>query len=180
MGGERFVEAQRNPIPDATGGSHAGLLTVDDFAAYETRVAPAISYRYRGVEVFKCGPWTQGPVLLQQLALLAGYDLEGLGHNSAEYIHVVVEAAKLAFADRERYYGDPLFVDVPLGRLLSEDYAAGRRALIDPLVAAAAVEPGTSRLPMGTHWRAAQMGDGRWRRATAIRPISMSQTGSVT
>ena len=71
-------------------------------------------------------------MLLQQLALLAGYDLEDLGHNSAEYVHLVVEAAKLAFADRERYYGDPLFVDVPLGRLLSEDYAAGRRALDRP------------------------------------------------
>jgi gamma-glutamyltranspeptidase/glutathione hydrolase len=153
---EAIVEAQRAPILDATGRSHAGLLTMDDLAAHETRVGPALAYRYHGTEIVKCGPWTQGPVLFQQLAILAGYPLEEIGHDSAEYIHLVVEAAKLAFADRERYYGDPLFVDVPLDRLLSAEYAAARRALIDPLVAAAAVDPddvpGGDWIDEGARW----------------------------
>src|SRR5439155_642273 len=79
----------------------------------------------------KCGPWTQGPVFLQQLRLLEGFDLAGLGHNSADYLHTLVEASKLAFADRERWYGDPRFASVPLERLLSAEYAAARRGLID-------------------------------------------------
>ncbi len=87
--------------------------------------------RYHGLDVHKCGPWTQGPVFLQQLTLLEGYDLPALGHNSADYLHTVVEAAKLAFADRERWYGDPEFADVPMERLLSDEYAAERRRLID-------------------------------------------------
>jgi gamma-glutamyltranspeptidase/glutathione hydrolase len=84
-------------------------------------------------------------VFLQQLALLAGFDLRSLGHNSADSIHVVAEAAKLAFADREQYYGDPNFVDVPLDGLLSERYAAARRALIDPRRASLAQRPGDPR-----------------------------------
>ena len=85
---------------------------------------------YRGLDVHKCPPWTQGPVFLQQLAVLEGFDLQGLGHNSAEYLHTWIESAKLAFADREAYYGDPDFDDVPLDTLLSEEYAATRRELI--------------------------------------------------
>ena len=100
---------------------------------------------YRGVDVLKCGPWSQGPVFLQQLRLLEGFDLRKLGHNTADYLHVYLEAAKLAFADRERYYGDPEFVSVPLGLLLSEDYAAERRELID--LHHASLEPALARLP---------------------------------
>jgi gamma-glutamyltranspeptidase/glutathione hydrolase len=80
--------------------------------------------------VHKCSSWTQGPVFLQQLALLEGYDLPAMGHNSAEYLHTLIECAKLAFADREAYYGDPLFDDVPFDALLSPEYAARRRELI--------------------------------------------------
>ncbi|MGH2735974.1 MAG: gamma-glutamyltransferase family protein, partial [Actinomycetota bacterium] len=87
---------------------------------------------YHGYRVFKCGPWTQGPVFLQQLALLAGFDLTAMGRNSADYIHTIVECAKLAFADREAYYGDPDFVDVPLEELLEAGYAESRRALVSP------------------------------------------------
>src|SRR5262249_13183679 len=82
--------------------------------------------------IFKCRPWSQGPVFLQQLRLLEGFDLRALGHNSAPYLHYVIEAAKLAFADREAYYGDPDFVDVPVRALLSKEYAELRRRLIDP------------------------------------------------
>ena len=77
-----------------------------------------------------CGPWCQGPVLLQALSLLEGYDLQALGHNTPAYVHVVTEALKLCFADRERYFGDPRFVDVPMDTLLSPAYAAERRRLI--------------------------------------------------
>jgi gamma-glutamyltranspeptidase/glutathione hydrolase len=85
---------------------------------------------YHGWEVFKIGPWGQGPVFLQTLKILEGFDLAGMGPASPEFVHHVAEAMKLAFADREAYYGDPDFVKVPLATLLSEDYARGRRKLI--------------------------------------------------
>lgn len=119
-----------------------GLLDVDDLASFETRVETPVSTRYRGYDVFKCGPWSQGPVFLQQLRLLEGYDLRGLGHNTAAYIHLLTEAGKLAFADREAYYGDPDFVRVPLPELLSEAYTAERRQLIDPDQASLELRPG--------------------------------------
>ena len=76
-------------------------------AEWQPEITESTSMDYRGVTVHKCGPWTQGPVFLQQLALLEGYDLKAMGHNSAEYLHTLIECAKLAFADREAYYGDP-------------------------------------------------------------------------
>jgi gamma-glutamyltranspeptidase/glutathione hydrolase len=121
---------------------HGGLLDVDDLAAFETKVETPVSVKYRGYEVFKCGPWSQGPVFLQQLRLLEGYDLQDLGHNTAAYIHLITEAAKLAFADREAYYGDPDFVPVPINELFSEAYTAARRTLIDPHRAALELRPG--------------------------------------
>jgi gamma-glutamyltranspeptidase / glutathione hydrolase len=83
-------------------------------------------------DIYTCGPWCQGPALAQVLSLLAGYDLQALGHNSPAYVHLLTEALKLTFADRERYYGDPEFVDVPMQALLSEAYATERRQLIQP------------------------------------------------
>ena len=129
-------------LRDATGTVSAGLLTEEDFAAFDTRIEAPVTARFRGYDVHKCGPWSQGPVFLQQLMLLDGFDLAALGHNSVEYIHTVVEASKLAFADRERYYGDPEFVTVPLRGLLSAEYAASRRALIDPRRASLELRPG--------------------------------------
>ena len=90
------------------------------------------SYNYHGLRVHKCAPWTQGPVFLQQLALLRDVDLAAMGHNSPEYLHTITESAKLAFADREAYYGDPNFDHVPLDALLSDGYNAERRGLIGP------------------------------------------------
>jgi gamma-glutamyltranspeptidase/glutathione hydrolase len=107
-----------------------GLLTGDDLASWEARLEPPASLEYAGHTVFKPGPWSQGPVFLQQLALLSGFDLEAMGHGSSEYVHTVVECAKLSFADRDAWYGDPDFVDVPLERLLSPEYADERRALV--------------------------------------------------
>lgn len=125
--------------------AHGGLLALEDLATFTTRIEEPASRTYRGATVFKCGPWSQGPVFLQQLALLEGFDLGAMGHNSAAYLHTLVEVAKLAFADREAYYADPEFVDVPLNQLFSEPYAALRRALIDPERASIELRPGDPR-----------------------------------
>ena len=138
--------AGNNAFVDASGEAHTALLTEQDFAEYGasgTHVEDPVRLNYRGVEVLKCGPWSQGPVFLQQLKLLEGWDLQSLGHNTADYLHIYLECAKLAFADRERYYGDPEFVDVPLGLLLSDEYAAERRELIDERHASLELRPGS-------------------------------------
>jgi gamma-glutamyltranspeptidase / glutathione hydrolase len=127
---------------DEYGRVNAGLLDSADFADHRTRVESPVTIGYRGLEVYKCPPWSQGPVFLQQLALLEGFDLASLGHNTPAYVHTVVEAAKLAFADRNRYYGDPDFVDVPLERLLGTGYNDDRRRLIDPHRASSELRPG--------------------------------------
>ncbi len=117
-------------------------LTQADLAAHVTTFEGPVSVDWRGLGVHKCGPWTQGPVLCQTLRLLEGYDLAGLDHLSAEHIHLVTEALKLAFADRDRYYADPEFAGVPLGRLLTDDYTLMRRALIDGATASLERRPG--------------------------------------
>ncbi|MDP6603633.1 MAG: gamma-glutamyltransferase, partial [Rhodospirillales bacterium] len=109
-----------------------GLLTYDDMAGFEATVEPAVKGHYRDFELYGCGPWTGAPMLSQALGILDGLDLEGMGHNSPAYIHALTEAIKIAAADRHGYYGDPRFVDVPIDALLSPDYAAERRRLIDP------------------------------------------------
>ena len=111
---------------------HGGWLTREDLAGYRSEIEAPVRVAFGGAEVFSCGPWCQGPVLLQMLSLLDGIDLGALGHNSPDYVHLVAEAMKLCFADRERYYGDPRFVPVPLSTLLSAPYAAERRRLIRP------------------------------------------------
>lgn len=112
--------------------ANGGWLRADDLAEYRSEIAPAVTTRYRDMEIHACGAWCQGPALPQVLKLLERDDLAALGHNSPAYIHLLTEAVKLVFADRERYYGDPRQVDVPLDALLSADYAAVRRGLIDP------------------------------------------------
>ena len=118
------------PWRDSSGQEHAGLLTGDDLATWRATVEEPVGYDYRGVTVFKTGPWGQGPVFLQQLALLSGYDLSAA--TPGEYVHTIVEAAKLAFADREAWYGDPRFTDVPVAALLGPEYNDARRRLIGP------------------------------------------------
>lgn len=119
-----------NPLEDASGNAHTGLLSADDLAEWHATVEEPVTYNFAGLEVHKCSSWTQGPVFLQQLALLDGFDLKAMGHNSADYIHTYIECAKLAFADREAYYGDPLFDNVPFETLLSASYNEGRRQQI--------------------------------------------------
>ena len=117
-------------VMDVTGERHRGLLTGADLADWRASAEAPATAEFRGLTVCKTGPWGQGPVFLQQLALLDGLGIEDLRPGSAELIHTVTEAAKLAFADREAWYGDPRQSDVPLAALLSAEYAAGRRALI--------------------------------------------------
>jgi len=117
-------------VMDASGTRHKAVLTADDLAEYAAHVEAPLTLDYHGWTVAKCGPWTQGPVLLQALSLLKGFDLGAMDPNGADFIHHVVEAKKLAYADREVYYGDPDFANVPLDVLLSDSYADARRALI--------------------------------------------------
>ena len=107
-----------------------GLLSAEDLADYHSPVVPPERRRFGDLDVFTCGAWCQGPVLLQTLALLEGTDLRGPGHNSADYVHHLTEALKLAFADREAYYTDPAVGTVPLATLMSPEYAGERRRLI--------------------------------------------------
>jgi len=117
-------------IMDVTGHPNRGLLTGADMAAWRASVEEPTRLGFRGLTVCKTGPWGQGPVFCQQLAMLDGFDLAGMGAGSAELIHAVTEVAKLAFADREAWYGDPRHSDVPLADLLSPGYAAQRRRLV--------------------------------------------------
>ena len=112
---------------DAFSRANNGLLRYEDLAAFRLKLEEPASTTYRGFKVYKPGFWSQGPVMLQALNILEGYDLRPLGYNSTEYIHKLVEALKLAYADRDTYYGDPKFVHVPAERLLSKEYAAERR-----------------------------------------------------
>ncbi|CAN5803446.1 gamma-glutamyltransferase [soil metagenome] len=109
-----------------------GVMTDEDLASYQGRVEEAASIDYRGYTVHKAGFWNQGPALLQTLEILEGFDLAKMGIGSADALHTIAEAIKLAYADRDHYYGDPDFVKVPGAALLSSSYAATRRTLIDP------------------------------------------------
>ena len=111
---------------------HDGLLTMEDFAEFSVRVEKPEIGIYKDYTVYTCGPWCQGPALIQALNILEGIDLKAMGHNSAQYLHTLVEAIKLTFADRDAYFGDPDFVDVPMAGLLSKEYASERREAIDP------------------------------------------------
>jgi gamma-glutamyltranspeptidase/glutathione hydrolase len=139
---EELVAFSRNELMDSSGEPHAGLLAAEDLAAWEATWESPLAVDYAGLTVLKAGPWSQAPVFLQQLRLLEGFDLAGMGLGTAEYVHTVVECAKLAFADREAWYGDPQFVDVPLDELLSREYADERRALVGD-EASAELRPGS-------------------------------------
>jgi gamma-glutamyltranspeptidase/glutathione hydrolase len=122
---------------------NGGLIRYDDLKGYHAEVDTPRTTTYRGFEVNKPGFWTQGPVMLEALNILEGFDLRAMGHNSPQYLHTVVEAVKLAFADRDRYYGDPKFSKIPEETLLSKEYAAERRKLIDPKKASMESRPGS-------------------------------------
>ena len=111
---------------------NGGLIAAEDLEQFRVAVEPPVYFEFEGVDVYACGPWCQGPVLPQALSLLRADELRDMGHNSVDYVHTVVEALKLAFADRERHYGDPRFVDVPLDCLLSAEHRERQRARIRP------------------------------------------------
>lgn len=110
---------------------HGGYLTREDLASFRCRVEPPVRTRWRDLELLTCDAWCQGPMLPETLLILEAAGLDGLEHNSADYVHLVVEALKAVFSDREHHYGDPEFVDVHLDRLLSPEHAAARAAQID-------------------------------------------------
>lgn len=122
--------------------ANGGFIAYQDMANFKAETDEPRSTTYRGYTVNKPGFWTQGPVMLEALNILEGYDLKSMGHNSPEYLHTVLEAVKLAFADRDRYYGDPKFSKIPEEILLSKKYAAERRKLIDPAHASMESRPG--------------------------------------
>ncbi|MFY9693645.1 MAG: gamma-glutamyltransferase family protein [Xanthobacteraceae bacterium] len=125
---DRFCRTQE--IMDTSGQRHRGVLTADDMARWTPHIEAPLTYDYKGCTVCKTGPWGQGPVTLQQLALLKGFDLDGLDPVGPDFIHAIVECSKLAYADREVFYGDPDFVEVPMATLLSEAYNTERRKLV--------------------------------------------------
>jgi gamma-glutamyltranspeptidase/glutathione hydrolase len=124
--------------------ANGGLFRYEDFASYTAKVEEPVSIDYHGYQIYKNASASQGPAELFALNLLSGYDLKAMGHNSADYIHTSVEAIKLAFADREKYLGDMDFIHIPYAGLLSKEYAAERRKLIDQSTASLAFRPGTA------------------------------------
>ena len=119
-------------VMDVSGQRNRGIMAREDMAGWQATYEDTLSYDYFGWTIHKTHAWSQGPVLLQALAILKGIDLSSMDPNGAEFVHTVIEAMKLAYADREAYYGDPAHSKIPMGYLLSEDYAAERRALISP------------------------------------------------
>jgi gamma-glutamyltranspeptidase / glutathione hydrolase len=129
-------------IMDVTGRPNRGLLAGSDLAGWHASVEEPVRFGFRGLTVCKTGPWGQGPVFCQQLAMLDGFDLDGMGPGSPALIHTVTEVAKLAFADREAWYGDPRHSQVPVAELLSPEYAAERRGMVTDQ-SAAGLRPGS-------------------------------------
>ena len=139
---DAFYRGEPAALIDRFCREQGAALDKADLEAYEARIEAPIRREFAGLTVYKCPPWSNGGVMLQTLALLDPDALVRAGHNSADYLHTLIEALKLAFADRERYYGDPRMVAVPMDALLSEAYAACRRGLIDPARASLELRPG--------------------------------------
>jgi gamma-glutamyltranspeptidase/glutathione hydrolase len=135
----------RGPIAreiDTWSRANSGLIRYSDLATHITRVEEPVKATYRGYTVCKCNTWTQGPYLLQALKLLEGFDFKLMDFQTPDTIHAIVESMKLAMADRDAYYGDPLFEDVPLQQLLSSEYSRMRRELINMHRASMTQQPG--------------------------------------
>lgn len=148
-GRDAFYKGEIARRIDAYMTEHGGLLRYEDLAAHTSEWVTPVSSNYRGWDVYELPPNGQGIAALQILNVLEGYDIAGMGFGSAEYIHTFVEAKKLAFEDRARFYADMDFVDVPVERLISKEYAAERRKLIDPERASTRVAAGDSLLEDG-------------------------------
>lgn len=163
--GRAAEEFLRKPHRHSTGTDHAAVIRRSDFEGPLARFEPAVSRKFRGVTVAKSGPWGQGPVLLQALAILDGFDDADIDPSTVAGAHHVLEALKLAMADRDAYYGDPDSCPVPLDVLLSDEYAAGRRAQIGPRAShefrpgrIKGYEPYLPPLKTGKEWNATEGG----------------------
>ncbi len=193
----RMIDAERGGGPDREAGIEAardlfyhgdiaeemvrftqeqgGLMTMDDLARFRVGVDQPPTINYKGIDVYTCGPWCQGPVTLQALSILEGCDLQRMGHNSPDYLHTVIEALKLAYADRDAFYGDPDFVDVPMTGLLNPSYGALRRSLIDPHRACPEMPPA------GDPWSCQQSGhaNGSYRRPEPVAGLTEPDTSYI-
>ncbi len=168
-------------VMDVTGQPHGGLLCYADLAGWHPRLEEPLSYDVGGLTVCKPKPWGQGPVFLQQLALLDGFDLAAMSPGTADYMHTVTECGKLAFADREAWYGDPDFTDVPVKALLSGEYADARRRLVAP-EASAELRPGAPdgrppRLPGFATGAVIGHGDGSASPSLDVQPPAPRSSG---
>jgi len=141
---DRFYKGDIAKEMAAFSEANGGLFRYEDFAAYTAKVEEPVSTNYRGYQIYKNPSASQGPTELFALNMLEGFDLKAMGHNSAAYIHTTVEALKLAMGDREKYLGDMDFIRIPYEGLLSKEYAAERRKLIDPDKASLELRPGTA------------------------------------
>lgn len=144
-------------VMDAAGGRRKGVLTAQDMADWQATYEDPLSVDYHGWTVWKGGMWTQGPTLLQSLNILSGVDVAAMDLTGAEFVHTVTEVMKLSFADREAYYGDPGFADIPTDQLLSLDYAAQRRGLLSER---ASLEQRPGRLSGLEYWADAAIARG--------------------
>ena len=160
--------------------ANGGIITEDDLASYQPFEAAPIRTNYRGIDVYECPPNSQGFVMLEALNILEGFDLRTMGHNSAPYLHAVTEALKLSFADRNKYVGDPKFVpDIPMKALLSKEYAAARRAAIDPNRAIVG-EPAPGDPRRFTTSTAGMVYAGARRMSTDVRPFDPDEVLNLT
>ncbi len=146
-----------------------GILSMDDLANYKSQFGEPVSTTFAGHEIHGHDSWTQGPMLQQTLNILENFDLKAMGHNTPEYIHAVAEALKLSFGDREAFYADPEFVEVPIDGLLSKEYAAERAQLLDPEGAY------PEQRPPGDPWKFSK-GNGV---VPASKPVAASSNGAL-
>ncbi len=148
-GREAFYKGEIARVIDSYMAEHGGFLSYDDMAAHESEWVAPVSTNYRGYDVYELPPNGQGIAALQLLNILEGFDLKSMGFGTAEYIHTFVEAKKVVYEDRAKYYADPDFYDAPIERLISKEYAEERRKLIDPNRAAKTYPAGDMKLELG-------------------------------
>ena len=168
-----------NAMMDVTGERHYGVLSGADMAAWRASYDAPLTYQYGDYTAMKTGPWGQGPAQLQTLALLQGYGISAMDPYGPDFVHLVVEATKLAFADREAFYGDPNFAEVPMETLLSDGYNAERRKLIDMNAASMEFRPGTVEGYGGPVDYEAHVAAGQMALGAGIGEPTVSKQGAV-
>ena len=171
---------RENAMMDVTGERHYGVLSGSDMVAWRASYDAPLTYQYGDYTAMKTGPWGQGPAQLQTLALLRDYGISAMDPVGPDFVHVVVEATKLAFADREAFYGDPNFVEVPMDTLLGDEYNAARRDLIDMSSASMEFRPGAIDGYGGVVDYAAHVAAGQMTLGAGIGEPTVSKQGAVS